>query len=329
MTVDIMNRSKDVVDTMDKQMRMVSSGSCTVRSSHIQEHQLDNSLGEDVMGVLAQRDIAAGEILFIDRTTTGVTMIVEGRCSLCCAVTTKLSEVRCPGCTKHFCSADCLASATMAGHLATCIRRGKPVKYTAFEKESLKQFSRTVRAKLLLRYLEFVVQHMKTVNSERLHPLQILPMMRLTPKYTGLEIVPFNLVDDIITPIDMLQSLGIDIFAEHGYDTWVLFTMRLRLNNNVVGINLPSHDYIYGVFPMMAILNHSCDPSVIYSKEGKDATITVKAVRDIAMGEEVFTSYLSEPQELSLEERRAALMAWFGTACRCNRCLIESSNGEL
>jgi len=150
-------------------------------------------------------------------------------------------------------------------------------------------------------------------------------MMRLTPKYTGHEIVPFSLVDDIIMPVDMLQSLGIDIFAEHHFDTWVLFTMRLRLNNNVVGINLLNKDYIYGVYPMMAILNHSCDPSVVYSKPGKDATIVVTAVRDIAEGEEIFSSYLSEPQELSLEERRASLMAWLGTSCRCDRCLKESS----
>jgi len=310
---------------MARQMHMVSDGACAVRSSHIQKHQPDNSLGEDVMGVFAQRNIAAGEVLFVDRTATGVTMVEEDRCPICCALTTKLVEVRCPGCAKQFCSTDCLATATLAGDLASCWHKAKSIKYTAFGKESPKQFSRTVHAKLLLRYLQFVVQHMKTVNSQQLHPLQVLPMMRLTPKYTGHEIVPFSLVDDIIMPIDMLQSLGIDIFAEHRFDTWVLFTMRLRLNNNVVGINLPNKNYIYGVYPMMAILNHSCDPSVVYSKEGKDATIVITAVRDIAEGEEIFTSYLSEPQELSLEERRAALMAWFGTPCRCDRCLKESS----
>jgi len=327
MTADILNRSKGVVDTMDNQMHMVSNGSCTVRSSHIQEHQSENLLGKDVMGVFARRHIAADEVLFIDRTTTGVTMIEEDRCSLCCAITTKLDEVKCPGCTKYFCSPDCLAAATLAGHLVACTQRGKFGNLTAFSsRESPKQFSRAVRAKLLLRYLEFVVQHMETMNSERLHPLQILPMMRLTPKYIGHEIVPFSLVDDIIMPINMLLSLDIDIFAEHRFDTWVLFTMRSRLNNNVVGINLPNKDYIYGIYPMMAILNHSCDPCVICSKVGKDATIVVTAVRDISKGEEIFTSYLSQPQELSLEERRAALMAWFGTACRCNRCLKESSN---
>jgi len=325
MTADIVTRSNEVVDTMARQMHMASDGACAVRSSHIQKHQPDNSLGEDVMGVFAHRDIAAGEVLFVDRTATGVTMVEEDRCPLCCALTTKLVEVRCPGCAKLFCSTDCLATATLAGHLALCRQKSKSIEYTAFGKETPKQFSRTVRAKLLLRYLECVIQYMKSVDSQRLHPLQVLPMMRLTPKYTGHEIVPFSLVDDIIMPIDMLQSLGIDIFAEDRFDTWVLFTMRLRLNNNVVGINMPNKDDIYGVYPMMAILNHSCDPSVVYSKEGKDATIVVIAVRDIAEGEEIFTSYLSEPQGLSLEERREALMAWFGTSCRCDRCLKESS----
>jgi len=93
MTADIMTRSNEVVDTMARQMHMVSNGACAVRGSHIQQHQPDRSLGEDVMGVFAQRDIPAGEVIFVDRTTTGVTMVEGDRCSLCCAVTTRLGAV--------------------------------------------------------------------------------------------------------------------------------------------------------------------------------------------------------------------------------------------
>jgi len=124
----------------------------------------------------------------------------------------------------------------------------------------------------------------------------------------------------------MLQTLGIDIFADHRFDTWVLFTMRLRLNNNVVGMKMNSKnnkEYIYGVYPLMAVLNHSCDHHVEYNREASDATIVLKAVKDIVKGEEIFTSYIPDEEDLGLLDRRASLMAWFGTDCRCSRCMKE------
>jgi len=199
--------------------------------------------------------------------------------------------------------------------------------YSGFGKEDATKYTRLARAKLLMRYLEFTIQHMHTVNNSHLHPLQVHPVYRLTPKYTGSEIVPFNLLDDIVHPISMLQTLGIDVFADARFDTWVLITMRLRLNNNVVGITLDAsaqtdRDYIYGVYPLMAVLNHSCDPHVRYNRTGPDATITLRAVRNIAKGEEIFTSYLPN-QNMGLAERRASLMAWLGTECKCSRCVDE------
>jgi hypothetical protein len=319
MTTDLMQRPDTVVDIMQKQLEMFSEGRCTARKSNIQNDQTPQALGEDVLGVYALRDIAAEEEIFVDKTATGVTSVGSKRCELCCG--NICNETKCPSCAMAYCSEQCLVAAFLSGHLASC--GSKAVSYTGYGKEESTKFSRTVRSKLLRRYLEIIVQHMRIKEDPTLHPLQVLSMMRLTPKYTGDEIVPINYLDDIVHPISMLQRLGIDVFTDFRYDTWVLFTMRFRLNNNVVGITIDNKDYLYGVFPMMAILNHSCDPSVRYSKEGTNATITLTATRDIAAGEEIFTSYLGDTEEQSLTERRQALMAWLGTTCKCSRCLKE------
>jgi len=197
--------------------------------------------------------------------------------------------------------------------------------YAGFGKEDHTKYTRRARAKLLMRYLAFIVQHMRTVDNPHLHPLQVHPISRLTPKYIGSEIVPFSLLDDIVQPLSMLTTLGIDIFADLCFDTWVLMTMRLCLKNNIVGLTLNAannKDYVHDLFPLMAVLNHSCDSHVRYNREAVNATIALKAVRDIVEGEEIFTSYLPD-QDMELLERRASLMAWLGTECMCSRCVKE------
>lgn len=117
-------------------------------------------------------------------------------------------------------------------------------------------------------------------------------------------------------------GIGIDIFADHRFDTWVLRTIRLRLNNNIAGLTLnaaSNKDYVHDLYPLMAVLNHSYNPHGRYNREAADATIVLTVVRDIVEGEEILTSYLSD-QDMGLMERRASLMAWLGTECMCSRC---------
>lgn len=323
MTTDLLQRPGKLLSTMTQQMQFFSEGKCTIRKSQVQAASPDKVLKDDILGVYATRDISRGEVLFKDSTTTAVVASEKDRCALCC--TTLLShKAKCGGCQTIFCSQECLMAATLAGHLASC---GRTMLYRGFGREDPTKYTRLARANHLMRYLEFIIQHLRTVNdAQHLHPLQVHPICRLTPKYTGTEIVPFNLLEDIVQPLAMLQTLDVDIFADHRFDTWVLFTMRSRLNNNVVGIKMNSEnnkDYIYGVYPLMAVLNHSCDHQVEYNREASDAKIVLKAVKDIVKDEEIFTSYIPDDEDLGLRDRRASLMAWFGTECRCSRCVKE------
>lgn len=322
MTTDLLQRPDKLLSTMTQQMQFFSEGKCTISRSQIQSESSDQAIKDDVLGVYATRDISMGEVLFKDSTTTAVVASEKDRGVLCCT-TLSSRRAKCGGCQTSFCSQECLLAASLAGHLASC---GCTMLYRGFGREDPAKYTRLARAKHLMRYLEFTVQHLRTVNDAQLHPLQVRPICRLTPKYTGSEIVPFNLLEDIVQPLSMLQTLGIDIFADHRFDTWVLFTMRLRLNNNVVGMKMNSKnnkEYIYGVYPLMAVLNHSCDHHVEYNREASDATIVLKAVKDIVKGEEIFTSYIPDEEDLGLLDRRASLMAWFGTDCRCSRCMKE------
>ena len=80
-----------------------------------------------------------------------------------------------------------------------------------------------------------------------------------------------------------------------------------------------------GVFPMVASLNHSCDPNteVICVASNEAALITTRAVR---ADEELLISYIATDRPL--RERRAALRRHYGFDCCCTRCEAEAEEEE-
>lgn len=68
-------------------------------------------------------------------------------------------------------------------------------------------------------------------------------------------------------------------------------------------------------------LNHSCEPNVDVQNVGRTEGISVRARRDIKVGEELFTTYVNPAHEL--DERRYDLRVNWGFLCNCSRCKSE------
>ena len=86
-----------------------------------------------------------------------------------------------------------------------------------------------------------------------------------------------------------------------------------RMEGEVVGIILD---------PLVAVMNHSCDPNASYVLEG--ANIRVRSLRPIKVGEEVTIAYtdITFPRD----ERREQLSNWFfDCACEWTYPLLNSS----
>ncbi len=72
-----------------------------------------------------------------------------------------------------------------------------------------------------------------------------------------------------------------------------------------------------GVFPLVAMLNHACDPNSTYvSAEG--TTMVVKTTRSVAKGEELTVGYTTAFLPVAVRQR--VLKARYGFACTCARC---------
>ena len=80
------------------------------------------------------------------------------------------------------------------------------------------------------------------------------------------------------------------------------------------------------VYDIVSRLNHSCAPNLASTGARgihgfADATAEVAALRDVAEGEELFISYLTEDDlEKPTSARRALLQSKYNFLCGCGRC---------
>jgi SET domain-containing protein len=68
------------------------------------------------------------------------------------------------------------------------------------------------------------------------------------------------------------------------------------------------------------MINHSCQPNADFHFSGQESSIVVRALRDIAAGEEVCISYCGlEPLVNDKVNRQKELRSWFDV-CACVVC---------
>jgi len=152
------------------------------------------------------------------------------------------------------------------------------------------------------------------------HPLDHHLLARLTPTYRREAPSCFVLEDDIAIMNDMLQQLGIDIFANPDFDTWVLFALRARVDNNCW--SNPIHTCIS---PLFSLFNHSCEPNARWATQADGTTLIVTVEQDVSQGEQLFLIYDQFARDDSLAKRRGRFRQWLDDDCQCSRCVREAS----
>jgi hypothetical protein len=80
-----------------------------------------------------------------------------------------------------------------------------------------------------------------------------------------------------------------------------------------------------GLYPLAAILNHSCEPNVTFSYEG--TTIIFHAKTDLPEDTQLFHSYLGG-STLPVAQRRQMLQERFNFICCCPKCTTEAASAS-
>lgn len=299
----------DAVFKMVKEEFQSNSANATVAKSTIRNVSGGNVDEFDVLGVVASKDINVGDTVLVDSTLASVLESDKDRCPACCAPisTSTISNACCP---VLYCSHACSAIALSTFHPAVCGKDFSDL-FTAAT-DSQPTSSNSLDSMLLLRILALSKQHAET------NPLETPLLARLTPTYGLDQLTIFSFVWHIVFPITLLQRLDIDPFSDPSYDTWVLHTLRCRVQNNQHAQIL---DGTLGtsVSPLYSMFNHSCAPNIDWDYVDGSSTVRMFAVKKVAKGEELFISYL-RAWDMDIKERQAKLMGWLGRACGCAKC---------
>jgi hypothetical protein len=310
MTEDLVTRKDIYIQRVQNEFKSASRNCIVSRSTIRNILPEEESSERDVLGVVATKNIGLQETVLIDSTVAGVICGMD-RCATCCSDLKGGIANEC--CSVLYCSEACSKNALQMFHSPLCGADFTFIHNAAKSAKASTDFS--LDSLLLLRILALAI------HEKAAHPLKTSLLSRLTPAYDINQLIIFNFEDHIIAPIRILQELGIDVFTNAAYDTWVIHTMRCRLQNNKHGQTL---DELHGtaVHPLYSMFNHSCVPNIGWEHVGNNSTLRLFAEREIVEGQELFISYI-KPLDMGWAERQRALMPWLGMDCECERCREE------
>ncbi|KAI7279374.1 hypothetical protein KC345_g5382 [Hortaea werneckii] len=227
---------------------------CVLRRYAFGKGTGDGQDGSDVLGVFAVRDIPKDTPILVDPSETWG----------CIGPGSKRRSTGNPhdgrGCTDP-------------------IHPNLPSENTSQDLRWIRERSGSAAADVLLR-CRFLIH---SIRDSTPHPLSHPLIARLTSTYRQEKTNLFSLDHDIVVPNECLQQFGIDIFADRGYDTWVLFTLAARIENN--SWSDPVHKC---VSPLFSLFNHSCAPNVDWTIGRDHTTLWVRSSREVARGEQLF-----------------------------------------
>lgn len=264
-------------------------------------------------GVFAKADINKGETILLDKSIyTEFNIPGINDCSAC-SQHLHGSSVTVDCCKAKFCSESCKAEAVNAYHRILC---GKTFSWLHAACKDADDISNAMVPLLMVKVLATAIQQ----NSK---PLKVACVGMLKADYQKQVLSYFTLFDNIIAPVKILQTLGVDIFTDLRFDSWALQTLFLRIENNQQGGTFGKRRYS-GINPLFSMFNHDCNPGATWhgiGAGGAGGAIEVAAIRAIKKDDEICVSYV-EPW-VPEAERRGRILAHIGKVCECGRCVQE------
>jgi hypothetical protein len=305
-----------------QQIYSATDAKCTVSRSTIQDHIRipPKDTDDAVFGLFASQDIKDGNTI-VEEDGTAVVTNSPDRCDCCCQSLPQVPEsLNC--CSTRFCSSTRATKAHGTYRKTLC---GKEFSFLEANASAVGSRSSPTEHLMRLRALAISLQEGAT------HPLKSSFLGRLTPQCRGDREVLFDFTELITNPTRILQTLVIDIFADHCYDTWVLCSILYRLRNNQSADAIIHNRAISASIPSMTLLNHSCEPNVrAMGAEKAYGSLELIAARDIKEGEELLRNYV--PLKMAegdwpRQKRQEVLSEVLGGLCGCAKCIREERGG--
>ena len=329
----------------------------------------DKSLGETAdgyltigqLGLFATEDISPNETVLCERSVLAANnRLHDPLCDACSGPlpTNPASALvsSCDDCEDTiFCSPTCASLARELYHPAVCGRS---------DFDMLAKDPSPHEASSAL-YLALLGRTFAMAETQAVHPLDLPETKYLWGDFTSLlpktssetrRYLPFTFQANILSPLNILERMDINIFTSPLAETWVVNTLYAKFRGtasarfNTTGIARGPE--VAAVHPMWCLANHSCAPNVKWdwsaeirftARGGKDIVHWgsraeqddrrgvypisqergCKNKRDggIQTGEEILNHYCDT--DLPVKERREWAVGALGGDCMCERCQWE------
>lgn len=273
------------------------------------------------LGVFATEDIAPGEKVLEEYSL--LTASNRMKDSVCDACSTQLPRdpegvVNCDECYDTvFCSEFCANTAQERYHPAVC---GTGTDEIGKDPEP-SEADESLHLLLLARVLA-IAEH------GEVHPLDVPEVKYIWGDFSTVPALPWSFKYNLETPLHILESMDVDFFANHQYDTWVLNTLYAKFRGTASARKNPldGKPDVAAVHPYWCLANHDCDPNVSWDWAGR-IVLTARPERialdaGLKKGEEVLNHYCDI--RLPVQERREWAKGPLGGDCQCDRCRREA-----
>jgi hypothetical protein len=300
-------RQVSTIQSLQASLSRESEGCCNIMPSSLANDQ-------EMLGMFANRRLSSGSVFLVEETAFSATDEPRGTCNCFWAPVLQATAAELECWRKIYCnprSTQTVENCHHATGLPSCT--GKNDEFDGHLRTLTRDLQPQDQTQQRLRYR--VLQY---VTQESCHPLCSDSIQGLA--FSSSESQHFSMKHDILIPLQMLNHLGVNIFEEQDLDIWVLQVIFAKMNINCWDGTEDERE-IHGVSQLYSFLNHSCSPNVTSLKDGSQ--LTMKTIRDVEPGEELYVSYISDNAlKMTVEKREEELKTWF-PRCLCERCEEE------
>ncbi|CAG9784232.1 unnamed protein product [Diatraea saccharalis] len=248
-------------------------------------------------GLFATEDIASGEVLFVDRPLIRGPRITAPRgCTVCGRLLNSDTFFKCHKCSCLLCSEECQDSATHNEDCAIVSGWNNKVPIEEVDDILLSRALTPIRALLLNEDQKLLMAALQA---------HILPQHGSEIR----DLIKYFHIPEEATQLLTLACCALDTNA---------FQIATAYGKKEVSMR--------GLYPVSGLMNHNCVPNTRYSYNG-DNQMTVKAVKPIRAGAEIFTCYTGTLW--GTPSRRMYLYKTKHFLCQCDRCADPTERGTL
>eukprot|EP01113_Clastostelium_recurvatum_P049525 TRINITY_DN9189_c0_g1_i1.p1 TRINITY_DN9189_c0_g1~~TRINITY_DN9189_c0_g1_i1.p1 ORF type:complete len:605 (-),score=58.13 TRINITY_DN9189_c0_g1_i1:14-1828(-) len=292
--------------------------------------------------IIATRALALGDLIFSEKSFASVpshsAITNNTHCFLCCLPLLTIPSpdaghvTQCPSCKHSFCGTEC-ASSGLHKHECTLLQ---PLLRISHECGSDYPTLLLAFRCLLMRdghpegwkRVSCLAGHVSLHDADYLAPYKAVAQF-LEPTRDPREEVPHALGPEVdLSTLNLLFRSDVDTpgLSSGSVDPSLLPVLACVIHVNAFGGTHPTtrQPISTGVFPLAAMMSHSCQPNAYYKISG--STMEVRAIRDIAQGEPICDTYVDLLD--TTIQRQEKLMRDKFFFCDCSRCRDPSECGR-